>query len=343
MPVLAVSPPSIFTGILIGLLTVIVASRSPAKRASRITPLTAVSGNAGHLQPVQNAVNTALFRVDTALGIHHAKADRKNFILMVGSFSLSIILFLTFSVTIDFMKHSLTPLRPWTADLSIISPDQICFVEYTLLEKLRENPAVKKVYGRMFAYNIPALADGREMNFDLISYEQYQFDWAEKYMTEGSLEEARQEELTGVVVYEPLNTLKTGDTIRVNTGGRSLNIRITGMLSECPFDNAADVGTVICSEDVFRQVTGEENYTIIDLQLSDWAAEADVNSIYRLAGDGYLFAFEHLYLCWLGLCPNAVCTTLDRRLWTLMPSKFIPHVKRKIGIMIRIRFLNEPL
>ena len=64
------------------------------------------------------------------------------------------------------------------------------------------------------------------------------------------------------------------------------------MLSECPFDNAADVGTLICSEDTFRQVTGEENYTIIDLQLSKGVTESDVNSIYRLVGGGYLFADE---------------------------------------------------
>lgn len=292
MPVLGVSLPSICAGIFIGLLTVIVASRAPAKRASRVTPLTAASGNANDLQPVRNAANTALFKVDTALGIHHAKADRKNFILMVGSFSLSIILFLGFSVTVDFMKHSLTPLRPWTADLSIISPDQTCSVEYSLLEKLRENPAVKKAYGRMFAYHIPASADGRDMKIDLISYEQYQFDWAETYVIEGSLEEARQGELTAVAVYEPMSTLKTGDTVRVNIGGRSLDIRITGMLSECPFDNAADVGTLICSEDTFWQVTGEENYTIIDLQLSKGVTESDVNSIYRLVGGGYLFADE---------------------------------------------------
>lgn len=187
---------------------------------------------------------------------------------------------------------TLTPIFCNSADLSIISPDQTASVEHSLLEKLRENPAVKRVYGRMFAYNLSALADEREMKIDLISYEQHQFDWAEKYMIEGSMDEAQQEELTGVVVYEPMSTLKTGDTVRVNTGVRSLDIQITGMMSECPFDNAADVGTVICSEDTFRRVTGEENYTIIDLQLSDGVTEADVNSIYQLAGDSYLFADE---------------------------------------------------
>ena len=57
-------------------------------------------------------------------GPSHAGASRKNLFLLTGSFSLSIILFLSFSVAVDFMNHSLTPLRPWTTDISIISPAQ---------------------------------------------------------------------------------------------------------------------------------------------------------------------------------------------------------------------------
>ena len=43
------------------------------------------------------------------LGIYHAKANRKNLFLMTSSFALSIILFLSFSVTVEFMQHTLTP------------------------------------------------------------------------------------------------------------------------------------------------------------------------------------------------------------------------------------------
>ena len=155
MPLFNISVPSILAGICVGLLTVILSARSPAKKASKASPLAAVSGNANDMQPVRKAANTTLFTVDTSLGIHHAKSSKKNFVLMVGSFSLSIILFLSFSVTIDFMKHTLTPLQPWTPDLSIISEDQTCSVKSGFIEELNSNPAVEKVYGRMFAYNVP--------------------------------------------------------------------------------------------------------------------------------------------------------------------------------------------
>ena len=94
---------------------------SPAKKAAKVSPLAAVSGNANDLEPARNAANTQLLKIDTALGIYHAKANRKNLFLMTSSFALSIILFLSFSVTVEFMQHTLTPLQPWTADLSIIS------------------------------------------------------------------------------------------------------------------------------------------------------------------------------------------------------------------------------
>ena len=146
-PAFSISYPSVIAGIVVGLLTVLLAARSPAKKASKVSPLAAVSGNANDLQPVKKAANTKFFKIETSLGIHHAKASKKNFILMIGSFSVSIILFLAFSVTIDFMSHTLTPLQPWTADISVISPENTCSVKAEYIEELRQNSAVKNVYG----------------------------------------------------------------------------------------------------------------------------------------------------------------------------------------------------
>ena len=79
---------------------------------------------------------------------------------MTSSFALSIILFLSFSVTVEFMQHTLTPLQPWTADLSIISPDNACAIDKALLDDLKENPVVDLAYGRKFAYEVPSVTNG---------------------------------------------------------------------------------------------------------------------------------------------------------------------------------------
>lgn len=294
MPALSISYPSIIAGIVVGLLTVFFAARSPAKKASKVSPLAAVSGNANDLQPVKKAANTKFFKIDTSLGIHHAKASKKNFILMIGSFSISIILFLAFSVTIDFMKHALTPLQPWTADISVISSEDTCSVKAEFIEELQQNPAVKNVYGRMFAYNVPIIVNGEKKAVDLISYEDMQFNWAKDYVLSGNLQRAQNENNTGLIVFESQNDIETGDVITLNLNGSQTDIEIVGMLSDCPFNNRQDVGKLICSENVFRKLMGETDYTIIDIQLSQDATENDVNEIHRLVGSQYTFSDKRM-------------------------------------------------
>ena len=294
MPAFGLSIPSVAAGILVGLLTVLFAARSPAKRASKASPLAAVSGSAGDTRPVRSAANTRLTRVDTALGIHHAVSSRKNYLLMTGSFALSIVLFLSFSVTVDFMRHALTPLQPWTPDLSIVSPDRTCSVDHSLLERLHEMPAVKAVYGRMFAYGVPVSGSDAVQTADLISYDINQFGWAEDYLLEGSLEAAQQATGTGLVVKESDSTIKVGDTITIQAGGTPQEIEIVGILSDCPFSNAAGVGLIICSEDSFRQMTGLTDFTVIDIQLVRGASDSEVNAIHQMVGTQYTFSDERL-------------------------------------------------
>ncbi len=294
MPAFSISYPSVIAGIVVGLLTVLLAARSPAKKASKVSPLAAVSGNANDLQPVKKAANTKFFKIETSLGIHHAKASKKNFILMIGSFSVSIILFLAFSVTIDFMNHTLTPLQPWTADISVISPENTCSVKAEYIEELRQNSAVKNTYGRMFAYNVPVIVNGEEKVVDLISYEDMQFDWAKDYLLSGSLEKAQSENNTGLIVFDSQNDIETGNVITLNLNGSQADLEIVGVVSQCPFNNSPGVGKLICSEDTFRKLTGETDYTIIDIQLSKNATENDVRDIHSLVGSQYTFSDERM-------------------------------------------------
>ncbi len=294
MPTFSISVPSIAAGSVIGLLTVLLASRSPAKKAAKVSPLAAVSGTANNLQPVRATANTRLFKVDTALGVHHAKASRKNFILTILSFSLSVVLFLSFSVAITFMNHVLTPLRPWTADISIISPNNTCSIDSVLLEQLKENPVVNRAYGRMFAYNVPVTVNDYDTMADIISYEQQQFDWASDYLLNGSIQAVLNEANTGLIVYEPQSTIEVGDTVIIDIQGKETEIEIIGTLSDCPFNNAADIETIICSENTFQMITGQSDYTIIDIQLSRNVTDTDVNTIRQMVGTDVTFSDERM-------------------------------------------------
>ncbi|MCM1267574.1 MAG: FtsX-like permease family protein [Bacteroidales bacterium] len=293
MPVFAVSLPSVAAGVIIGILTVFLASRAPAKRAAQVSPLAAVSGSANRLAPVRRAANTRFCKVETALGIHHARESRRNFLLVVSSFALSIILFLSFSTTVDFMKHAIKPLSPWSPDLSIISPDNSCTIDRSLAETLQELPAVKRVYGRMFAYDLPATAAGKTNTAVLISYEEHQFEWAEKYLLDGSLKEVQERTGCAMIVsapqYNNQSAIQTGDTVTLSIDGRPASLTIAASVSECPF-NTPEGDIIICSENTFRELIGTDDYTIIDLQLTAKATESDVEQIRALAGDGVTFS-----------------------------------------------------
>lgn len=297
MPDFAISLPSIAAGVIIGILTVLLASRTPAKRASKASPLAAVTGNANDASPVRRAANTTLCKVDTALGIHHARASRKNFLLVVSSFALSIILFLSFSTTVDFMKHAIKALSPWSPDISVISPDNKCTVDRSLIPVLQDNPVVKRAFGRMFAYDLPTVTNGRENTTMLISYEEQQFKWAKKYLLDGSLQEVQTQIGTGLIVaapqYDNHSEIQVGDSVTLMIDGQPAEITITGMVSECPF-NTPDDDIIICSEDTFRQLTGSEDYTIIDIQLTGKATDNDVDAIRSLVGTGCTFSDQRI-------------------------------------------------
>lgn len=289
MPTFAISWIGILCGVAVGIITVLLAARSPAKKAAKISPLAAVSGNFNTVQPVRTEANTRLFNIDAALGVHHATASRKNFILMLGSFSLSIILFLCFSATVDFMHHAVKPLQPWMPDVSFVSADNTCTIDSELVKTLQDHPKVKRAYGRMFADNIPVKVNGQDKAINLISYEDYQFSWAKESLIHGSLDDASQNENQVFVVYDSGSTLHVGDILEIKAGDEQKEVTVSGLLSSSPFDQVQGVETVICSERTFRELMGKTNYTIVDIQLAKSATDESVDTIRSLADTNIKF------------------------------------------------------
>ena len=285
MPAFGISIPGLTAGAAVGIVTVLLATRSPAKQAAKVSPLTAVSGNGGITRAARKAANTRLFHVETALGIHHASGSRKNFLLMAGSFAFSIILFLSFSPAIDFMNHALRPLQPSASDLSLISQDNTCSVPRKLSEQLEKEPAVEKVYGRSYAYSVPAQSGEESFKTQLISYEEDQFEWARKDLTEGSMEEAEAGEGVLAVYMNSERDFAVGEELTLDIGGGEKNVKVSGLLAESMFDITDESANLICSEELFRELTGETDYTIIDVQFNSSVTDQDVEEIRDLAGE----------------------------------------------------------
>ena len=144
-----------------------------------------MSGNAGTVQAAKRAAGTRVFKVDTALGVHHAAGSRKNFFLVTGSFAFSIILFLAFGTAVDFMHHAIMPLRPQAPDFYAFAADYANTVPAELAEQLQEHPGVKRAFGRGYA-QATAQLDGQQTLFTILSYDAQQFRWAGRDLLKGA-------------------------------------------------------------------------------------------------------------------------------------------------------------
>lgn len=211
--------------------------------------------------------------------------SKKNFFLVTGSFAFSIILFLSFSTAIDFMGHAVTPLRPSAADLNLYTDNLSNRIPYETVEKIREIPQVKRAFGRRYAQ---VMLPAEEKGILMVSYDKQQFQWVEEsLLLSGSLQDAV--EGKGVLaMFLGESSYAVGDRILLSVEGTEREICIAGIMANVPYhtlnvniDLTADV--LICSEELFEELTGEQNYAMLDVQLYPDATDSQVREIRREA------------------------------------------------------------
>lgn len=296
-----VSVTGILCGAAVGVITVFLAAQVPAKRASKASPVAAVSGNAGDLKNVKHAANDRLGKIETALGIHHAVAAKKNLLLMTGSFALSIILFLCFSVLIT-LVDCMVPQRASSPDIDITGNDITNSIDPSLVDEIQALEGVAHAYGRSVCNDIPGElifhsgnGDGNESGgaagtVDMISYDDYQLELLVKDddLRKGSDIDRMYEGVNcALAVWDRDMPLEVGDIVRI--GGEELEI--VGLLKLNPYSNDGSTDgkvILITSEETFRRITGVTDYAIVEAQFESRSMEdsnAAVEEIVRLSGE----------------------------------------------------------
>lgn len=271
IPQLQLSFLGILAGTVIGVLVVMIASSFPAKNAAKVSPQTAVTGNINQAnnQNFKKASNIKVFRVDTAMGLRHAFSNKKSMILIAGSFAISIVLFLCFTILITFMNHALSPLKPYAPDLSITGNEQEVYLPHSLKESIELISGVEKVYGRMFYTDIPA-KDERGSNIaTLVSYDDPQFSWASDVLISGNIENVQNG--NGVLVdygYSQEFNWEIGDIITLDINGTAQEVTVSGIVSDVPLDSSNGEWIIVCSENTFIALTGISSYKVIEIQTS---------------------------------------------------------------------------
>lgn len=271
MPLFQISWPGIAAGIIIGFLVVMLASKSPAKRAAKVSPQAAVTGNINQTNNMQvsKESNTSLFHVDTAMGFRHAFTNKKSMTLIAGSFAISIILFLCFSILVTFMNHALSPLKPYAPDCTIEGTQDSVSLNPFLKKELKSLSGVENVYARMFYADIPSSDKQRTNKATLVSYDEPQFEWAKDALISGSIDSVQNG--NGVLVdygYSEEFNWQIGDAITLNIDGTPHEVQVTGIVSNVPLDSSNGEWIIICSESTFTALTGVSNYKVIEMQVN---------------------------------------------------------------------------
>ena len=294
MPQLGLSILGIVSGAVVGVLTVLIAAGKPAKRAAKVTPVSALSGVSEEEQNFHIIKAAKNVKIEKALGIRHATESGKKLFLMIGSFALSIILFLSFSVIID-LVNCMMPQSESTADIEIYAEDGD-WIENRLLAALQDANGVKRVFGRRAVFDVEAGCEAaRSVNrVDVISFDAFDLEALKK---DGILE--RNCDLNSVISGDAAfvisdEAIQKGSVVSVF----GTQVAVAGKLKYDQFSSdgsSEGKTTLIVSDEAFRNMTGISDYTMLLVQLSDSATDENVDALKTLTGDRYKWSDNREY------------------------------------------------
>lgn len=292
IPLFGISILGIACGIFVGLITVLIAANAPAKHAAKVSPITAVSGNADHGKTMCHSPYIRFGKIESLLGINHAVSGKKNLFLMTGSFALSIILFLSVSVMVDFVDH-LLPQSAATSDIDIASVDGNA-IPRELLTSISKMNGVKSVYGRRSVFDIPARLNG-DTGFsgtvDLISYDDFDLQCLKKdgALKRGSnLSKVYGDSHFVLATSDQDSTWEIGDTVQIENDA----LTIAGLLKNDPFSEDGLTNgklTLITSEETFIRLTGNDDYSLVLIQTAENVTDENVQAIQNSVDKTYSF------------------------------------------------------
>ena len=278
-PVFQISPVGLISGVVVGVVTVFLAAQSPAKRAAKVSPISAVTGNIDNKVSANHAIKFNLGKIDNSLGLHHAIEKKKNWFLMTASFALTIMLFFSFSVILDFAKQLVPSQNVTSADIALSSYANKLDIERSLADEIKKIDGVANAYGSSYMENIPATSSRAGIDhINIVSYDDTLLDYSKESIAQGALDTVYGDSNKVATVYNRNNSLRIGDTIQF----AGEEVEITCTLSQGLF---GDDLIIICSQETFDRIMGNTKYGLIGIQLDSNATEETIAEIRSLEND----------------------------------------------------------
>ena len=266
-------------GVAVGFIMVLLAAHSPAKRAAKVSPVAAVLGNTDEAKGISHAANTRLFKVETALCINHATLSKKNFVLMTLSFAFTILLFFSFFAVLDFV-HALVPTsEDLTSDFAVTSANFANDLDRSMKSQMEQIEGVDKVFSNSFALGTSAEINGTKINIDLMSYDTYLLEWGNKTLIAGDISKVYGNSHYALASFNSESRLNIGDKIKIGDD----ELEIAAVSSQSIMGGSKPI--VCCYEETFTRITGEENYTLLNVMFNKDATDQTVKELEFIVGD----------------------------------------------------------
>jgi putative ABC transport system permease protein len=203
---------------------------------------------------------------------------------MTASFSLSIVLFLCFTVGLDFGRELMPTMRSWTPDICLNGYSNSLVLSPDLKNELSAIDGVEQVFGSSYLEELPATSSNQEVNHvNLASYSSYLLDSAKDSIVQGDLTAVYGDSDKVMTVSNKDNPIKVGDVIQINGNEVEVVCSISSGLWPSEY-------SIICSEETFERLTGEKNYSIVGIQLGKDATDDTVLQISKLTAQDVIFS-----------------------------------------------------
>lgn len=285
IPQFGISIIGIISGIVLGVTTVLIAARKPARLASKVSPIEAISGKSEQTIFKKNNAFVKL-KIENALGFSHATKSKSNLLLRSGSIALSIVLFLSFSVFIKLVNC----LMPKTPDVEIMASDSANVITPDVVDKLLSMNCVDNITTRSSAFDVPVAINNKKNNVTIISMSEQDMKALIKdgfLNSKASLNDAINNKDSALIIAD--YKIENGTDINVFDN----KINIVGQLSYDPFTNdgllTEDV-TLLVNPDLFTKLCETSNCSYMTFDLSNNITQSEFEEIKALFGENCNFS-----------------------------------------------------
>lgn len=146
-----------------------------------------------------------------------------------------------------------------------------------------EIPGVEYAYGSSYLRDISAASSNPEIDhIHLESYDDTLLEMVKESVAQGNLSGIFGDSNEVITILNKDNPLKMGDTIQIGEE----ELQITCTLSSSIFPSEC---LIICSQETFMRLTGEQNYTMIGIGLNPQADDSTLKEINKLVESDVIF------------------------------------------------------